>query len=210
MLVMVAAAAATQEADAHSPPQRPTDWKISNDDTDVGQGKFFFKSYSTRTRTVISSLVSTVPYTCFSNVQAVTATCGGGRKLRRSKLFIQDSPLDTKLYSSTGEEEPMPEEEKASEKFFFTIFRTLSSTATVTVFSTNRSVTVSVSLMCTETGATYNAITTSAGINRVMPRQAKPRQEVMVGRTDGWVGGVGKQGRLRKEEGKKEGVQERK
>ncbi|KAK4320355.1 hypothetical protein Pmani_008770 [Petrolisthes manimaculis] len=87
---------------------------------------------------------------------SVTAPCVGRKLRRRSKVFIQGFPLDTKLYSTTGEEEPMTEEEKASEKLFFTIFRTLSSTATITILSTNRSVTVSVLLLCTESGAITN------------------------------------------------------
>ncbi|KAK4319704.1 hypothetical protein Pmani_009361 [Petrolisthes manimaculis] len=156
VMMVAAAVATTQEANADSPPQRGTDLKISNHDTNVGHGKFFFQSYSTRTRTIISSVVSIIPYTCFSGVNDVTTSCTG-RKLRRSKVFIQGFPLDTKLYSSVGEEEPMVEEEKASDKLFFTIFRTLSSTTTVTLLSTNRSVTISASLMCTVDGAVYNA-----------------------------------------------------
>ncbi|KAK4319296.1 hypothetical protein Pmani_009756 [Petrolisthes manimaculis] len=91
-----------------------------------------------------------------ADMPSVTAPCVGRKLRRRTKVFIQGFPLDTKLDSSAGEEEPITEEEKASEKLFFTIFRTLSSTATITILSTNRSVTVSVLLLCTESGVNYN------------------------------------------------------
>lgn len=67
------------------------------------------------------------------------------------------------LFSSGGaekemegrdQEETLEEEEKdgVRERHFFTVWKTSSTTVTVTTFSTNRSVTVSVSAMCTYPG----------------------------------------------------------
>lgn len=81
---------------------------------------------------------------------------------------MSDGTDQPALFSSGGEakeweggekEEALEEEAKdsAAEKFLFRIWKTSSTTVTVTTLSTNRSVTVSVSIMCTYPGLTFPA-----------------------------------------------------
>ncbi|XP_047498474.1 uncharacterized protein LOC125045310 [Penaeus chinensis] len=115
--------------------------------------KFFVKSYSTRTWTFVSSFTSTVFYTCYTSEEADFVACQG-RKLRRSrKLDIPLGEVDDELSSSLAEAE---EKQDTAEKLFFTVWSTSSTTVTVTTFSTNRSVTVSVRILCTYPGVMFN------------------------------------------------------
>ncbi|XP_050726476.1 uncharacterized protein LOC127003613 [Eriocheir sinensis] len=134
-------------------------------DEDEGEAKLIVKNYTTTTWTFLSSFISTVPYTCYTSPAAGAAACAG-RRLKRSRkmetfdMNAEDNPI---LASSRGldEEELMKDEEgdisrlageeddEEKKKLFFRLWRTASSTVTVTSFSTIRSVTVSISIMCT-------------------------------------------------------------
>ncbi|XP_063841103.1 uncharacterized protein LOC135089454 [Scylla paramamosain] len=130
-----------------------------NEEDDEGEAKLIVKNYTTTTWTFLSSLTSTVPYTCYTSAAAGAEACEG-RRLRRSKEMkvLDDSLLeggDVALYSSVGaEDEELEEEER--KKLFFRLWKTASTTVTVTTFSTNRSVTVSASIMCTYPGIVLN------------------------------------------------------
>ncbi|XP_071538185.1 uncharacterized protein [Panulirus ornatus] len=118
--------------------------------------KFFVRSYSTTTWTFLSSLTSTVPYTCYTTGGA---TACSGRRRRRSKklqLSIDDAQGVDDLSSSGADEHSASERDdddsSLQDKFLFTLWKTSSTTVTITTFSTNRSVTVSVSIYCTYQG----------------------------------------------------------
>ncbi|KAK3892546.1 hypothetical protein Pcinc_003622 [Petrolisthes cinctipes] len=77
-----------------------------------------------------------------------------GRRLRRARDFgenHQQQEADDLFLQSSLQEDPEETSKKDSSdgKFFFRLWRTASTTVTITTFSTNRSVTVSVSAMCT-------------------------------------------------------------
>ncbi|XP_045623431.1 uncharacterized protein [Procambarus clarkii] len=121
------------------------------DDGGSGDAKFFVKSYSTTTWTFLSSFTSTVPYTCYTT-GAGLAACSGRRlhRMKNAKLYLSSQDdlkeLDSSVLGDFDERE----------KFFFTVWRTASTTATVTTYSTNRSVTISASIACTYPGIVYN------------------------------------------------------
>lgn len=75
------------------------------------------------------------------------------RRVRESRLYHEFDDIDTLLHDSLVEEKDTTEvgndNNNKDEKFFFTLIRTASTTVTITTFSTNRSVTVSASAMCT-------------------------------------------------------------
>nr|XP_045622984.1 uncharacterized protein LOC123773353 [Procambarus clarkii] len=123
---------------------------------DGKEGKFFIKSYSTTTWTFLSSFTSTVPYTCYTTAAAVRAC--GGRKVRRLRLRSMDQSNDEVELLSSIKEDTLADTvgESERQKFFFTLWRTGSTTVTVTTYSTNRSVTVSISAMCTYPGIVLN------------------------------------------------------
>ncbi|KAK3892543.1 hypothetical protein Pcinc_003619 [Petrolisthes cinctipes] len=154
VMVMLLAWVALAEAEADTPPQKASTEEKSAVDNE--EGKLFLKSYSTTTWTFLSSFTSTIPYTCFATLNGQMA-CMGRRRLRRSRNINIDSTADdSSVHSSGSEDETLDAEEKANEeKFFFRLFRTVSSTATITTFSTNRSLTVSASAMCTFPGFTF-------------------------------------------------------
>ena len=85
-----------------------------------------------------------------------------GRRLQRSKKIknLEGSLEEAVLYTSEGTAEEVQreeeEEEEEKKKFYFRLWRTASTTATITSYSTNRSVTVSASVMCTYPGITLN------------------------------------------------------
>ncbi|KAG7175526.1 uncharacterized protein LOC121858091 [Homarus americanus] len=125
---------------------------------DGKEAKFFIKSYSTTTWTFLSSFTSTVPYTCYLSDDAA-GDCATGRRLRRSKkLSLNHEATVTDLLSSTdeGSLDVLDGLSNQEEKLFFTLWKTSSSTVTVTTFSTNRSVTISASLMCVYPGLVVN------------------------------------------------------
>ncbi|XP_047497797.1 uncharacterized protein LOC125044874 [Penaeus chinensis] len=129
-----------------------TTFEELKDEPDLN-AKFFVKSYSTRTWTFVSSFTSTVFYSCYTSAAAAFQACQG-RKLRRSrKLDIPLSEVDEELSSSLTEAE---DKQDTSEKVFFTVWSTSSTTVTVTTFSTNRSVTISVRILCTYPGVMFN------------------------------------------------------
>ncbi|KAK8386186.1 hypothetical protein O3P69_010720 [Scylla paramamosain] len=136
--------------------------KASKGGADDQGGKFFVnKARSTTTWTFLSSFTSIVPYTCYTTGMGTPEACMG-RRLRRSRKLAADwevSKDSARLYGSTLEEgeDPLDSDRESKEgKFFFQIWSTVSTTATVTTFSTNRSVTISVSILCTYAGITYN------------------------------------------------------
>ncbi|XP_050725532.1 uncharacterized protein LOC127003203 [Eriocheir sinensis] len=135
------------------------DSTFPSDDTE-DKGKFFIKNArSSSTWTFLSSFTSTVPYTCYRS-GAVALTACMGRRLRRShKLASVWDDIDgsERLHGSILEDTESQAEEKAGDgKFFFKVWTTIGTTVTVTTFSTNRSVTVSVSVACTFPGAVIN------------------------------------------------------
>ncbi|XP_027214369.2 uncharacterized protein [Penaeus vannamei] len=126
-------------------------------DEGPAKGKFFLKSYSTTTFTMLSTFTTVVPFQCFFTSDGVE-DCQG-RKLRRlRKLSIDvDEVVDSSLTSSKGEIKGDVEQEadaNPSERVFFTLWRTSTSTATVTTTSTNSSITISASAYCTFSGFT--------------------------------------------------------
>ncbi|XP_045623008.1 uncharacterized protein [Procambarus clarkii] len=130
-----------------------------DDDGGRNEEKFFIKNYSTTTETTISAVTSVIPYLCFYTGSTAASPCAG-RKLRRSRripLNVDDFPgslhAATDLASSGPEGAP-DEETIASDKFFFTLYRSVTTTVTVTTTSTNTSTTVSVSAYCTFAGFT--------------------------------------------------------
>ncbi|XP_069178263.1 uncharacterized protein [Procambarus clarkii] len=137
----------------------------SEPEEDGKEGKFFIKSYSTTTWTYLSSFTSTVPYTCYTTADAVMPCSQRpliGRKVRRSRLRSMDQSNDEVELLSSIKEDTLADTladtvgESERQKFFFTMWRTGSTTVTVTTYSTNRSVTVSISAMCTYPGITLN------------------------------------------------------
>ncbi|XP_042210270.1 uncharacterized protein LOC121858100 [Homarus americanus] len=125
---------------------------------DGKEAKFFIKNYSTITWTFLSSFTSTVPYTCYLSLAAAEG-CATGRRLRRSRsLSLNHEATVTDLLSSTdeGSLDVLDGLSNQEEKLFFTLWKTSSSTVTVTTFSTNRSVTISASLMCIYPGIVAN------------------------------------------------------
>ncbi|XP_042885846.1 uncharacterized protein LOC122262022 [Penaeus japonicus] len=121
------------------------------------KGKFFLKSYSTTTFTMLSTFTTVVPFQCFFTSAGVQAC--QGRKLRRlRKLSLDvDGVVDSSLASSESEVVGFADQESEadkSERIFFTLWRTSTSTATVTTTSTNSSITISASAYCTYSGFT--------------------------------------------------------
>ncbi|XP_063841666.1 uncharacterized protein LOC135089684 [Scylla paramamosain] len=144
------------------PPPLPARTRPAKGGADDQGGKFFVnKARSTTTWTFLSSFTSIVPYTCYTTGMGTPEACMG-RRLRRSRKLAADwevSKDSARLYGSTLEEgeDPLDSDRESKEgKFFFQIWSTVSTTATVTTFSTNRSVTISVSILCTYAGITYN------------------------------------------------------
>ncbi|MPC92809.1 hypothetical protein E2C01_087917 [Portunus trituberculatus] len=80
-----------------------------------------------------------------------------GRRLRRIRS-LRDHDMKVELFSSGLLKEAQQQEEEEEDNIgkFFTIWRTASTTVTVTTFSTNRSVTISVSAFCTYGGVNLN------------------------------------------------------
>jgi len=115
------------------------------------QGKLF-GGYTTRTR--LSTLTSTVLYTCASQVGqgGVPATCGGKRK-KRAIVQVNMDPEEVQtddLSSSHNIEERSAEDPKGKLFIALTTFTTITSTE----FSTNQATTVSVSFSCLPLGDT--------------------------------------------------------
>ncbi|ROT75199.1 hypothetical protein C7M84_006283, partial [Penaeus vannamei] len=93
-------------------------------DEGPAKGKFFLKSYSTTTFTMLSTFTTVVPFQCFFTSDGVE-DCQG-RKLRRlRKLSIDvDEVVDSSLTSSKGEIKGDVEQEadaNPSERVFFTL-----------------------------------------------------------------------------------------
>ncbi|XP_050726474.1 uncharacterized protein LOC127003611 [Eriocheir sinensis] len=135
------------------------DSTFPSDDTE-DKGKFFLKpARSSSTWTFLSSFTSTVPYTCYRSGEEDVMVCMGRRLRRSHKLAsVWDNKDSERLHGSILEEDTDSQaEEKAGDgKFFFKVWTTIGTTVTVTTFSTNRSVTVSVSVACTFPGAVIN------------------------------------------------------
>ncbi|XP_068219177.1 uncharacterized protein [Palaemon carinicauda] len=121
--------------------------------------KLFIASYITTTFTALSFLTSAQPYFC---IQASNAEGCTGRKLRRRRKLNIDHSIasddETHLDNSQGlpdVEEPKSDEgASGQEKFFFTVWKTSTTTVTVTTYSTNKSITLSVSARCTHSDFT--------------------------------------------------------
>nr|XP_053652134.1 uncharacterized protein LOC128702125 [Cherax quadricarinatus] len=130
-----------------------------NNDTG-GEAKFFVKNYYTTTWTFLSSFTSTVPYTCYTTGMEAPMACMGRRLRRQKRTHMQVSQEEAASLGSSIQSELEGDLieglESAQEKFFFTVWRTSSTTATVTTYSTNRSVTISISIACTYPGILYN------------------------------------------------------
>ncbi|CAL4191220.1 unnamed protein product, partial [Meganyctiphanes norvegica] len=123
--------------------------------------KNFLASYMTTTYTSLSTLTSVIPYTCYA--ATVPATACGARKRRALKIkSITDFDLESNLGSSLleGTQEDAIEGDRssaaASEKVFFTVWQSSTTSLTFTSYSTNRSFTVSILRLCTVAGQAYN------------------------------------------------------
>ncbi|KAK7066869.1 hypothetical protein SK128_011248 [Halocaridina rubra] len=145
----------------------------SNEAQEIGEevqknAKFFLISYSTVTWTFLSSFTSIIPYTCYTTA-AVPVACQGRKRRRARKLTgdvsLRESQAD--LDSSVADIIPPQEvggsdgsvegkDPSQQERFFFTLWSTASTTVTVTAFSTNRAITISVSGLCTINGVALN------------------------------------------------------
>ncbi|XP_042210274.1 uncharacterized protein LOC121858105 [Homarus americanus] len=120
--------------------------------------KFFVRSVSTTTETVLTSITSIVPFLCFFTGAAPAVACQG-RRLRRSRqisLNLGSPALSPDLDYGSLDVNPqeMEKEEVTDEKFFFTLYKSVTTTATITTTSINSSTTVSVSAYCTFAGFT--------------------------------------------------------
>lgn len=104
---------------------------------------------------------------CFTaiadDMAANNQICAGRRHLRRAKKLslpnIDDDDDKPQVQSSIKDGVAALDEaidELVKQRNFFTIWRTSSTTSTITSFSTNRSVTVSASIMCTYAGLVFN------------------------------------------------------
>ncbi|XP_064089896.1 uncharacterized protein LOC135203886 [Macrobrachium nipponense] len=116
--------------------------------------KLFVASYITTTFTALSFFTSAQPYFCILSSNA--EGCSGRKLRRRRKVTIDQSIVsadETSLDNSQGlpevEEPKSGDENSAQEKFLFTVWKTTTTTVTVTTFSTNKSITLSVSARCT-------------------------------------------------------------
>ncbi|KAK7079559.1 hypothetical protein SK128_000488, partial [Halocaridina rubra] len=132
--------------------------KISEEKA-IGKEKFFVASYYTTTFIALSTITSQVPYYCVQT--SANQGCQGRRLLRRKRrLSIDENVQDVNPLSSLDEAGASVAPAKdgvadpKSEKFFFTVWKTSTSTATVISTSTNKQVTISFSAWCTYAGFT--------------------------------------------------------
>nr|XP_027214374.1 uncharacterized protein LOC113807333 [Penaeus vannamei] len=125
------------------------------DDDSPLREKFLMATHLTSTVTSLSTMTSVIPYFCFTT----KATACQGRRLRHT--------LPKSIALSSGDDVPFLEDSKNtkkeadeltgslhSEKYFFTIRTTVTSTTIIVTTSTNRDFTVSASTFCTYTGFT--------------------------------------------------------
>ncbi|CAL4122467.1 unnamed protein product, partial [Meganyctiphanes norvegica] len=124
--------------------------------------RIFYASSFTTTFTDVSILTSIIPYTCYTTA-ASTKGCKG-RKKRRSLRILPDvsnfrndpiSPsMDDLLVNGDNDDQILKISNRAAEKFFFTVWKTSVTSLTVTSYSTNRSITLSINAACTHAGFT--------------------------------------------------------
>nr|XP_027230411.1 uncharacterized protein LOC113822086 [Penaeus vannamei] len=123
--------------------------------------------FTVRTAIVMSTLTSTVPYTCYRDLN--TQICRGRRLRRFVKMDDIDaekfdsSSLDGSQVDSVGELEELEREVRAADdeddlnardgRLAITVWSTTSSTKTITSTSVNSSTTFSLSYYCTASGA---------------------------------------------------------
>ncbi|KAB7496931.1 hypothetical protein Anas_10299, partial [Armadillidium nasatum] len=118
-----------------------------------GKGKIFFKSYSTKTKTLLSFLTSTVPFTCYSVSTPAMACVRRKRSLSLpTDLEFNEDYENDSLDSSVQSELSDSKSRNTAKKFFVTLWSTSSSTLTITTFITNQRVTLSASVACTVPG----------------------------------------------------------
>jgi len=117
-----------------------------------------FGGYSTRTR--LSTLTSTMLYSCASSVKKGT-TCGGRKKRRATTVVDDNESLEKRsLDSSLDENKQLASstvdraESKNDQVGRLFIAMTTFTTITTTSFTYNRSTTVSISYLCLPLGGT--------------------------------------------------------
>merc|ERR1711962_528703 len=114
-----------------------------------------FGGYSTRTR--LSTLTSTMLYSCASSVKKGT-TCGGRKKRRATTVVDDNESLEKRsLDSSLNEKKQLDSsavESKNDQVGRLFIAMTTFTTITTTSFTYNRSTTVSISYLCLPLGGT--------------------------------------------------------
>merc|ERR1711962_983781 len=114
-----------------------------------------FGGYSTRTR--LSTLTSTMLYSCASSVKKGT-TCGGRKKRRATTVVDDNESLEKRSLDSSLDEKKQLDSSAAESKndqvgrLF--IAMTTFTTITTTSFTYNRSTTVSISYLCLPLGGT--------------------------------------------------------
>ncbi|XP_047497269.1 uncharacterized protein LOC125044587 [Penaeus chinensis] len=121
--------------------------------TELREKLIFYRTSTTVTFNVISTFTTVIPLTCYkSNTNACQ-----GRKLRRMKSTSGDFDklLNKATLDSSVTEELTPEKETVDlgdNPKFLTVWKSTTTTYTVTTTSYNRGLTVSASAYCTYTG----------------------------------------------------------
>nr|XP_027237057.1 uncharacterized protein LOC113828321 [Penaeus vannamei] len=116
-------------------------------------------NYQTTTFIEMSTITTVGHYTC---AVSTASTACSGRKRRNVILDINSNSGDfnpnvseTLAGSLSATELEEAKEDGGKDKFFFTLWKTTTSTFTVTSTSFNRDITVSVSLLCDHASALY-------------------------------------------------------
>ncbi|ROT67406.1 hypothetical protein C7M84_014519 [Penaeus vannamei] len=133
--------------------RQPEESPSNSERSEVKEKLFFLASSTTYTVNAISSFTTVIPFTCFvSNTNACQ-----GRKLRRMKSISGDFDklLDKTSLDSSAAPELTLEKDTAhlgDTRKFFVVWRSTTTTHTVTSTSYNRAITVSASAYCTYVG----------------------------------------------------------
>merc|ERR1712180_315972 len=129
--------------------------KKEDDRSNQREKIFYLASTLTTTFMSVSTLTSVVPYSCFT-APVTNAACAGKKKKKRSLINFSEDRLERDLSLDTSLsniEKKVDADDKSSSKssgkFNFTLWSTTTTFKTLTSFSTNRDITVSIRSLCT-------------------------------------------------------------